>query len=114
MRSAGVIDSSTTRNAMETDSSRVMRSAGSAGAPGRLLIHSAGFGRGPGEPLPAVALGAGGGRAELVEADAAGDRGQPGARGCVRVALVGGEGLPAGGGFLDRGFRLRQGSPQAV
>jgi hypothetical protein len=48
----GVIDSSTTRNAMETDSSRVRRSAGSAGALGRLLIHSAGSGSGSGIHWP--------------------------------------------------------------
>ncbi len=49
-RSAGVIDSSTTRKAMLTDSSSVTRSAGSAVmSPGR---HSAGSGSGSGTHSP--------------------------------------------------------------
>src|ERR1700731_3888678 len=94
-RSAGVIDSSTTRKAMLTDSSRVTRSAGSAVVPpGRPLIHSAGSGGaagggggGPprppadplgglgerfGDPFAHVGLSPGPRRAEQVEADAAG------------------------------------------
>ena len=51
-RSAGVIESSTTRKAMLTDSSRVTRSAGSAVAPGRPLIHSVGSGSGSGIHSP--------------------------------------------------------------
>ena len=75
-RSAGVIDSSTTRKAMLTDSSSVTRSAGSVppGAPwplGRL-------GQRLGNPFAHVALPPGPCRAEQVQADAAGDRGQPG------------------------------------
>ena len=52
-RSAGIIESSTTRNAMLTDSSRVTRSAGSAVVPpGCPLIHSAGSGSGSGIHWP--------------------------------------------------------------
>jgi hypothetical protein len=52
-RSAGVMDSSTTRKAMLTDSSKVMRSAGSTVAtPDRPLIHSAGSGSGSGTHSP--------------------------------------------------------------
>jgi hypothetical protein len=50
---AGVIDSSTTRKAMLTDSSRVTRSAGSAVVPpGRPLIHSVRSGSGSGIHSP--------------------------------------------------------------
>ena len=48
-----VIDSSTTRNAMLTDSSRVTRSAGSTAMPaGRPPGHSAGSGSGSGIHSP--------------------------------------------------------------
>ncbi len=52
-RCAGVSESSTTRKAMLTDSSRVTRSAGSAvEPPGRPLDHSAGSGSGSGSHSP--------------------------------------------------------------
>jgi hypothetical protein len=52
-RSAGVIDSSTTRKAMLTDSSRVTRSAGSVAVQsGRPVIHSVRSGSGSGIHSP--------------------------------------------------------------
>ena len=52
-RSAGVIDSSTTRKAMLIDSSRVTRSAGSTVVPpDRPLIHSVRSGSGSGIHSP--------------------------------------------------------------
>lgn len=79
-RSAGVIDSSTTRKARLTDSSRVTRSAGSASAPAaRPLIHSQLSGQWLRDPFAHVGLSSGPCRAEQVEADATGDCRQPGA-----------------------------------
>src|SRR6185437_3377534 len=86
----------------------VGRGAGAAADP------LGGFGQRLGDPLADVALAAGAGRAELVEADAAGDRGQPGAGGGDGVARARGQGIPAGVGFLDGVFGFGQGSQQPI
>jgi hypothetical protein len=67
-----------------------------------------------GEPFAHVALAAGAGRAEQVEADAAGDRGQPGTGGCDGFLLLGGHGVPARVGLLDGVLGVGQRTQQPV
>jgi hypothetical protein len=71
---------------MLTESSGVSWSAGSAAAPCGPLDHSA-SGQRLRRPSAHVGLSLRPCRAEHVEADAAGDRGQPGAWGCDGVLL---------------------------
>jgi len=66
------------------------------------------------EPFADVALTPGPGRAEQVEADPAGDRGQPGAGRLDRLTLLGRLRVPAGVGFLDRVLGLGQRAEQPV
>ena len=115
-RSAGVIDSSTTRKAMLTDSSRVTRSAGSAG----------GAARPPAGPLGAVRAAARGSiRPRSVSRRA---RAEPSRLRQMRLATVvsqapgdsmascccAGHGVPAGVGLLDGVLGLGQGAQQPV
>ena len=117
-RSAGVIDSSTTRKAMLIDSSRVTRSAGSAGSavvpPDRPLIHSATIGQRLRDPFAHVALPPGPCRAEQVQADAAGDPRQPAAGGFDGLLLLLGHGVPAGVRLLDGILSIGQGAEEPV
>ena len=53
-------------------------------------------------------------RAEQIEADAAGDSGQPGARRCDGVLLLGGHGVPTGVGLLHRVLRVGHRAQQPV
>ena len=73
-----------------------------------------GFGQRLGDPFAHVALPPGPGRAEQVEADAAGDRRQPGAGGFDGLLLLPGHGVPAGVGLLDGILGLGQGAQQPV
>jgi hypothetical protein len=73
--------------------------------PARLLGE---VGQRLGEPFAHVPLAPGPGRAEYVQADAAGDGGQPGARGGDGVLLLPGQGIPAGVGLLHGIFGLGQ------
>jgi hypothetical protein len=73
-----------------------------------------GFGERFGDPFAHVALPTGADRAEQVEADAAGDRGQPGAGGCDGVLLLPGHGVPAGVGLLHGVLGLGQGAHEPV
>ena len=86
---------------MSIDSSRVIRSAGSAGRVPAARRSTRPVGHRLGDPLADVALPAGPGRAEQVEADAAGDGGQPGAGRLDGLLLLPGQGVPAGVGLLD-------------
>ena len=97
-----------------TDSSRVTRSAGSAVAPGRPLIHSVRLGQRLGDPFAHVALPPGPRRAEQVEADATGDGRQPGAGGFDGLLLLPGHGVPAGVGLLDDILGVGQGAEEPV
>src|SRR5260370_793197 len=72
------------------------------------------FGQRLGDPFADVGLSPGPGRAEQVEADAAGDRGKPGAGGCDGVLLLRGHGVPAGVGLLDSVLSFGQGAQQPV
>src|SRR5215831_16217851 len=67
-----------------------------------------------GEPFAHVALAAGAGRAEQVQADAAGDLRQPGAGGFDGVLLLPGQGIPAGVGLLDGVLGVGQRAQQPV
>ena len=73
-----------------------------------------GFGQRLGDPFAHVALPPGPGRAEQVQADAAGDRGQPGAGGFDGFLLLPGHGVPAGVGLLHGILGLGQGAQQPV
>src|SRR4029079_12216806 len=106
-RSAGVIDSSTTRKAMLIDLSSVTRSAGAMVPPGCPLNQSAGGGHLSTEPLGGcrhrlrdpfahIAFPSCPGRTQQVEADAAGDCHQPAAGGFDGLLLLRGQGVPAG------------------
>jgi len=100
---------------MLIDSSRVMRSAGSMVAPpDRPVIHCVGSGSGSGIHFAHVALPPGPGRAEQVQADAAGDRCQPAAGGFDGFLLLPGHGVPAGVGLLDDVLGIGQGAEQPV
>jgi hypothetical protein len=72
------------------------------------------FGQRLGEPLAHVAFPPGPCRAEQVQADATGDRPQPGAGGFDGVLLLPGHGVPAGEGLLDGILGLGQGAKQPV
>ena len=67
-----------------------------------------------GEPFAHVALPPGPCRAEQVQADAAGDRRQPGAGGFDGLLLLPGQGVPAGVGLLHGILGLGQGAQQPV
>ncbi len=67
-----------------------------------------------GDPFAHVGLAPGPGRAEQVEADAAGDGGQPGAGGFDGVLLLPGHGVPAGVGLLDGVLGFGQGAEEPV
>src|ERR1700691_373800 len=67
-----------------------------------------------GDPFADVALSAGARRAEQVQADAAGDRRQPGARGVDGVLPGPGHGVPAGVGLLRRVLGLGGRAQQPV
>jgi hypothetical protein len=100
---------------MLTDSSRVTRSAGSAVVPARpLAAPLRRLGQRLGDPFAHVALPPGPCRAEQVQADAAGNRGQPGAGGVDGVLPLPGHGVPAGVGLLDGILGLGQGAQQPV
>ena len=73
-----------------------------------------GFGQRLGDPFAHVGLPPGPGRAEQVEADAAGDRRQPGAGGFDGFLLLPGHGVPAGVGLLHGVLGLGQGAEQPV
>jgi hypothetical protein len=73
-----------------------------------------GVGQRFGDPFAHVALAPGAGRAEQVQADAAGDRGQPGGRGFDGVLLLRRHGVPAGVRFLDSVLGVGQGAEQPV
>ncbi len=72
------------------------------------------FGQRLGDPFAHVGLSPGPCRAEQVEADAAGDRRQPGAGGFDGVLLLRGHGVPAGVGLLDGILSLGQGAQEPV
>jgi hypothetical protein len=72
------------------------------------------FGQRLGDPLAHIALPPGPGRAEQIQADAAGDRRQPGTGGFDGVLLLRGHGVPAGVGLLDGILGLGQGAQQPV
>jgi hypothetical protein len=84
---------------------------GTARRPGALLGR---FGQRLGDPFADVALPPGPCRAEQVQADAAGDLGQPGAGGWDGLLLLLGHGVPAGVGLLDGILGLGQGAQQPV
>ena len=84
---------------------------GAAGPPAAPLRR---FGQRLGDPFAHVALPPGPRRAEQVQADAAGDRGQPGAGGCDGVLLLPGHGVPAGVGLLDGILGIGQRAQQPV
>ncbi len=67
-----------------------------------------------GDPFAHVGLSPGPGRAEQIEADAAGDRGEPGAGGFDGVLLPPGQGVPAGVGLLHGVLGLGQGAKEPV
>jgi len=72
------------------------------------------FGQRRGDPFAHVALSPGACRAEQVEADAAGDRRQPGAGGFDGILLPPGHGVPAGVRLLDDILSLGQGAEEPV
>ena len=72
------------------------------------------FGQRLGDPFAHVGLSPGSCRAEQVEADAAGDRREPGAGVSDGVLLLPGHGVPAGVGLLDGILSLGQGAQQPV
>ena len=72
------------------------------------------FGQRLRDPFAHVALPPGPCRAEQVEADAAGDRRQPGAGGFDGFLLLPGHGVPAGVGLLDDVLGLGQGAEEPV
>jgi hypothetical protein len=73
-----------------------------------------GVGQRLGDPLADIAFAAGAGRPQQVEADAAGDGGQPGAGRGDLVLLAPRQGVPAGVGLLDGVLGLGEGSQQPV
>jgi hypothetical protein len=73
-----------------------------------------GFGQRLGDPFAHIALPPDPGRAEQVEADAAGDRRQPAAGGLDGFLLLSGHGVPAGVGLLDSVLSIGQGAQQPV
>src|ERR671910_20248 len=114
-RSAGVIDSSTTRKAMLIDSSRVTRSAGSTAVPpDRPVDPLRTIGQRLRDPLAHVALPPGPCRAEQVEADATGDLRQPAAGGFDGLLLLLGHGVPAGVRLLYDVLSIGQGAEESV
>jgi hypothetical protein len=72
------------------------------------------FGQRLGDPFAHVGLSPDPGRAEQVEADAAGDRRQPGAGGCDGVLMLPGHGVPADIGLLNGILHLGHGAEKPV